>query len=65
MLTEAHRELLTVKETAQLLGLHPMTVRKMIAQGRLPALQLGGPGTSVRVPADELEQWLYGPEDAA
>lgn len=49
MLTEAHEgSLLTVKEAAAKLGLHPMTVRKMIRQQRLPAVQLGGPGTSVR-----------------
>ncbi len=50
---------LTVKETASRLGLHEITVRRKIAQGDLPALQLGGPGTAIRVPEDELEQWLY------
>jgi excisionase family DNA binding protein len=65
MLTETHEgSLLTVKEAAALLGLHPMTVRKMIRQQRLPAVQIGGPGTSVRIPADELEQWLYGQQEA-
>jgi excisionase family DNA binding protein len=66
MLTEAHESsLLTVKQAAAKLGLHPMTVRKMIRQQRLPAVQLGGPGTSVRIPADELEAWLYGSEAVA
>jgi excisionase family DNA binding protein len=59
MLMEARKgSLLTVKETAQLLALHPMTVRKLIAKGRIPALQLGGKGTSIRVPVDELQAWL-------
>jgi excisionase family DNA binding protein len=34
------------------------TVRRYIANGQIPALQLGGKGTPVRVPADELEAWL-------
>ena len=50
---------LTVKETASRLGVHEITVRRKIAQGDLPALQLGGPGTAIRVSEDELERWLY------
>ena len=58
--TEAQKgRLLTVGETATRLRVHPMTVRKMIVQGRIPALQLGGPGSSVRIDAGELECWLY------
>jgi excisionase family DNA binding protein len=53
------RRLLTVKEVASRLCLHPMTVRRMIAEGRLPAIQLGGPGTSVRIAEAELEAWLF------
>jgi excisionase family DNA binding protein len=65
MLAETHESsLLTVKEAAAKLGLHPMTVRKMIRQQRLPAVQLGGPGTSVRIPSDELAEWLYGQQEA-
>ena len=67
MLTNAHtRELLTVKEVAARLGLHPMTVRRKIREGELRAMQLGGKGSSVRVPADALDAWLYSdPRDAA
>lgn len=64
MLTTANsRGLLTVNEVAARLRLHPMTVRRMIGDGRLPAVQLGGPGTSIRVDPVELEHWLY--EDPA
>jgi excisionase family DNA binding protein len=58
-------ELLTVREVAFRLGVHPMTVRRMIRDGRMPAMQLGGPGTAVRVDAAELERWLHGPPEAA
>jgi hypothetical protein len=34
----------------------------MIYEGRLPALQLGGPGTSVRIDTGELEGWLFNGE---
>ena len=60
MLTNAHtRELLTVKEVATRLGLHPMTVRRKIREGELRAVRLGGKGSSVRVDAAELERWVY------
>ncbi len=36
----------------------PQSVRRMIEDGRLRALQLGGPGTAVRIVARELEAWL-------
>jgi excisionase family DNA binding protein len=49
---------LTVKETARRLDLHEITVRRKIARGEIPALQLGGPGCAVRVLEDELASWL-------
>ncbi|HXH89380.1 MAG TPA: helix-turn-helix domain-containing protein [Gaiellaceae bacterium] len=59
MLTDARiRELLTVKEAAQRLRLHPITVRRMIDDSRLPAAQLGGPGTAIRVNGTELDRLL-------
>src|ERR1700730_1815404 len=35
-------ELLTVQETARLLRVTPITVRRYISQGRLPAVKVGG-----------------------
>jgi excisionase family DNA binding protein len=59
-LTNADRgRLLTVKETAALLDLHPMTFRRKIERGEIPALRLGAKGTSIRVDEAELESWLY------
>jgi excisionase family DNA binding protein len=51
-----HKEhsLLTVRQTAAELGLHPISVYRMIRQGRLPAVQLGGRGAPLRVDRVEL-----------
>lgn len=60
MRSDAHRSaLLTVKQTASRLGYHPMTVRKKIAEGEIPAVQLGGKGSAIRVDQHELESWIY------
>jgi excisionase family DNA binding protein len=66
MLTQAHEsKLLTVQEVADLLGVHPMTVRKRIRRGEIPgAVQLGSKGTAVRVIAAELHAWLEAPLEA-
>ena len=50
---------LSVKEVAFRLGIHEQSVRRKIAAGEIPALQLGGPGCALRVLEDELERWLY------
>jgi excisionase family DNA binding protein len=50
---------LSVKEVALRLGIHEQSVRRKIASGEIPALQLGGPGCALRVLEDELERWLY------
>jgi excisionase family DNA binding protein len=47
--------LLSVRETATILSLTGKTVRRLIAAGRLPALQLG---SSIRIPENELRAWL-------
>jgi excisionase family DNA binding protein len=53
------KQLLTVREAADRLRVHPVTLRHWIAEGRVPAVQLGGPGTAVRIDPDELEHWVY------
>lgn len=53
------RQLLTVRETAERLRVSEKSVRRRIAAGVIPAVSLGGPGSAVRVPADELERWLF------
>lgn len=56
--------LLTINEAAAELRVHPMTVRRMIGDGRLQALQLGGRRTPIRIPADALHAWLYSEGEA-
>jgi len=62
---EQPRTLLTVKETADRLGISVPTVRRHIRFGRLPAVQLGGRGSPVRVDERDLDAFVYGPGDAA
>ncbi len=47
--------LLTVQETASLLRVSPMTIRRYISSGRLPAVRIG---RGVRVPRESLAQLL-------
>jgi excisionase family DNA binding protein len=49
---------LSVKEVALRLDMHEQSVRRKIATGELPAMQLGGPGCALRVMEDELISWL-------
>ncbi len=54
-------ELLRVGEVAARLRCTPEVVRRKIRSGELPALRLGrGRRAPLRVPADELDAWLYG-----
>jgi excisionase family DNA binding protein len=59
--------LLTVREAAMALNCSADTVRRRIADGEIVAVQLGGRGKAIRVPADELDRWLMAesPEDPA
>jgi excisionase family DNA binding protein len=59
MVSDKQHSLLTVRQTAAELGLHPISVYRMIREGRLPALQLGGRGAPLRVDRAELDAWLY------
>jgi excisionase family DNA binding protein len=63
--TDEHgRRLLRVDEAAERLTISASTTRRLIARGDLPAVKVGH---SLRVPEDELEEWLFGqpPEAAA
>jgi excisionase family DNA binding protein len=57
-------EFLSIAEVAMELGVSAPTVRRKIAAGQLPAVQLGGPHSSIRVSRRELEAWLYGEREA-
>jgi len=57
---ETRNTLLTVPEVARRLRVSRQSVYRRIASGELPAVQLGGPGTPLRVDERELEAWVYG-----
>ena len=63
MTTVADHRWLTVAEVSALIRVSEDTVRRAIARGELQAVQLGGPGSSIRVCEEELEAWLYGAEE--
>ena len=52
--------LLTVPQVAERTQLSVRSIRRKIAAGQLPAVQIGGPHTAVRVDERELNQFLYG-----
>jgi excisionase family DNA binding protein len=54
------RERCSSFETAERLRVSRQSVYRAISSGRLPAVQLGGPGTPLRVDELELHAWLYG-----
>ena len=53
------------REVAELLGVHPRTVRRLVASGQLAAIQLGGRGTGIRVPREALREWLSSRREGA
>jgi excisionase family DNA binding protein len=57
--TSAGPEYLTVAQAADLLDVHYTTIRRKIARGELPATQLGGPGSHIRIPRAALDAWLW------
>ena len=60
---ESHRWL-TVRETAERLRVSEETIRRSIARGKLPAVQLAGKGSTIRIAEHELEGWLLGEREA-
>jgi excisionase family DNA binding protein len=52
-------EYLSVAEVAMRLGVSAPTIRRKVAEGQLPAAQLGGPGSTIRVPSRAVERWLW------
>ena len=48
-------QIMTLREVAQYLGLHVMTVYKLTREGRLPSAKVGG---QWRFKRDVLDEWL-------
>jgi excisionase family DNA binding protein len=55
----AEQEFLTVAQAAYLLAVDHRTVRRKIREGELPAIQLGGRGSHIRIPRRALDAWLW------
>src|SRR4051794_33268110 len=62
-IVDTHEPFLAVKQVAHELGISPATVRRRIEAGELPAVQLGGPGSAVRIPRAALDAWLWSNPD--
>ena len=56
---EAQCRLLTLDQVADRLGVTRRTVERKVRAGEIPALQLGGRHSPIRVDARELDAWLY------
>jgi excisionase family DNA binding protein len=54
---------LSIRDAASMLGVAPITIRRKIETGELLAVQLGGCGSSIRIPREALEGWLYAEDD--
>lgn len=54
-LRKLDRMALRMSEAAELLGLSPDTVKRMVTDGQLPYVRLRG---SVRIPRKQLEEWI-------
>ena len=65
MQTNAPPTLLTVHQVARRLNLSELTVRRRIASGDIPAVQLFGKHGPVRVNEDELAESVYGARTGA
>ena len=55
-------QLLSKQETADIIGVHPEHVMRMVRAGRFPKPIKTGPavGCAVRFVADEVQQWIVG-----
>jgi excisionase family DNA binding protein len=59
MTTTYQPRLVTVSTVARMLGLHPKSVRKLIAEGQLRSIRVG-PAGWYRIPIDDVERLIAG-----
>ena len=59
MATTPKPRLYTISHVARLLGVHPTSVRDLIAEGRVRSVRFGPPGWH-RIPAEEVERLISG-----
>ena len=58
----ADRQLVDIREFATIAGLSESTIRRRIRDGSITALQPGGPGTALRIPADLAQAFRDAPD---
>ncbi len=51
----ATQKILTITEVAERLGMHPVTVYRLVKESRLPVFRIG---RMLRFDADEVEKWI-------
>ena len=56
--TVNERTYLSVAQVALMMGVSAATVRRKVAEGEIPAVRLGGPGNTIRIPAGQFDAWL-------
>jgi excisionase family DNA binding protein len=49
------QKILTISEVAERLGMHPVSVYRLVKEARLPVFRIG---RMLRFDADELEKWM-------
>ena len=49
------KKVMTVKEIAEYLGVHPMTIYKYVQDGKIPAFKIGA---SWRIRKDSIKKWM-------
>ncbi len=49
------KQIMTVKEIAEYLGVHPMTIYKYVQDGKIPAFKIGA---SWRIRRDSIKKWM-------
>jgi len=49
------KQIMTVREIAEYLGVHPMTIYKYVQDGKIPAFKIGA---SWRIRRDSIKKWM-------
>lgn len=49
------KQVMTVKDIADYLDVHPMTIYKYVREGKIPAFKIG---TSWRIRKDSIKKWM-------
>lgn len=56
------KQVMTVKDIAEYLDMHPMTIYKFVKEGRIPAFKVG---TSWRIKRESIQKWIKEREQSA